>query len=814
MKRFFTILFFHTAFLYLLTAQHYTISGYISDAKNGETLINASVIDMNSLKGLVSNSSGFYSLTLPKGAVKLRYSYVSYNPQITELILQKDTVINIRLSENNTLREITVTGHQNELNVQGSQLSAIDVPITQIKSIPMLLGEVDVIKALQLLPGVQGGTEGTAGIYVRGGGPDQNLILLDGVPVYNVDHALGLFSVFNADAIKNVTLYKGNFPARFGGRLSSVIDLQTKDGDDKNFHGNVNIGLVSAKLNVEGPIVKEKTTFNVSARRTYIDLIAQPLLRFILKDDPDNANANLWLYFYDFNAKIAHKFSDRDRLFFTFYTGDDAISTKLTTNVLYGQSGLTQKDHTDVAWNRGNFISSIRWNHISTNKLFMNMLVSYTRYRYNVSVGNVTEVTDYSESMPAINIKADYISKIGDYSAKVDFDYTPNPNHNIKFGVNHTFHRFRPRIVSMQADFSENISGLPDSAVVFDIGDKDINTHESSFYIEDNFSLNKFIKANIGLHYSTYFVQRKFYHSLQPRFSSRFLLNEQLSFKTGYAYMNQYIHLLSNSSIMLPTDLWVPATKRVAPMKSHQISAGLFYELKDIADFSVEAYYKSLNNLIEYKDGASFIGSNTGWEEKIVTGRGWSYGLEFLAQRSFGKTTGWIGYTWSKSERLFDRSGEELNFGKVFPAKYDRRHDINITLSHKFNDRIDIAGNWLFSTGHCGTLETQNYPGATIPDSDSEYEPALNYISGRNNYRYENYHRLDFGINFHKQKRHGKRTWNISMYNMYNRLNPFIIYQRIEEHPSYGMNATQIERSFVKLSIFPFIPSVGYTFRF
>ncbi len=814
MKFFSTVLFFYLFFVLLSTAQNYTISGYISDAKNGETLINASVIDLNSAKGSVGNSSGFYSLTLPQDSVRLRYSYVSYNPEFIDLYLTKDTIINIRLTANNILQEVTVSGQQNEYRVHGTQLGAVEVAVDQIKSIPTLLGEVDIFKALQLLPGVQGGMEGTSGVYVRGGGPDQNLILLDGVPLYNVDHALGLFSVFNADAIKNITLYKGNFPARFGGRLSSVIDLQTKDGDDKNYHGNINIGLVSAKINLEGPIIKEKTTFNISARRTYLDLFAQPVLRFIMREDENNANANLWLYFYDLNAKITHKFSNNDRLFFTFYTGDDAISTKLITNVYYGMDGSTQKDHTDIAWNRENFVSAIRWNHMITNKLFMNTTASFTRYRYNVSVGNVTKITDNTQITPAANVKSDYISKIDDYSAKVDLDYSPNPEHSIKMGANYTFHGFRPRILSLQAEFSDNVSGLPDSTLIFDIGDKDINTHETNFYVEDNFIINRFIKANAGLHYSAYFVQKRFYHSLQPRLNIRFLLNEHLSLKAGYAYMNQYIHLLSGSSIMLPTDLWVPATKRVKPLNSHQVSTGIFYELKNIADFSVEAYYKSLSNLVEYKDGASFIGSNAGWEDKIVSGRGWSYGIEFLVQRSFEKTTGWLGYTWSKSERLFDRAGEELNFGKVFPAKYDRRHDISITVSHKFNDKIDISGNWLFSTGHCGTLETQEYPAAVIPGADNHYDPPLNYISKRNNYRYENYHRLDFGINFHKQKRHGTRTWNISVYNMYNRLNPFIVYTRSTDYSMSSIERTESEKSFVKLSIFPLIPSVSYTFRF
>jgi hypothetical protein len=363
------------------------------------------------------------------------------------------------------------------------------------------------------------------------------------------------------------------------------------------------------------------------------------------------------------------------------------------------------------------------------------------------------------------------------------------------------------------------------------IGNQNVTANETLAYIEDNISLGPVVKLNAGLHYSNFFVQNQFYQSLQPRLGLRVLLNDNLSLKAGYATMSQYIHLLSNSNISLPTDLWVPVTKRIAPMTSQQVSAGVFYNLMNIVDLSVEGYYKSMDNLIEYKDGATFLGSSTGWEDKVSTGRGWAYGVEFLAQKTIGKTTGWIGYTWSKTERLFDRTGQELNNGLPFPAKYDRRNDVSIVISHKFSERFDIAGTWVYNTGSCGTLALQNYAGTNIPQSAGNnygtvytsgngittyYSPpatTLPYVSSRNNFRYEPYHRLDFGMNFNKKKKHGIRTWNISVYNVYNQLNPFLtsVNSKPQYNPATGQ--TEYRNALIQISIFPILPSVSYTYK-
>lgn len=790
-------------------AQNYTISGHIIDLTSSETMIGSSIIDAKSGKGAASNSYGFYSLTLPKGNVELNFSYVGYGNQRITFNLNKDTIINVSMTENNVLQELTITGHQNELGVKGSQMSAIDVPIALIKKMPALFGETDLIKALQLLPGVQGGTEGSAGFYVRGGGPDENLFLLDGIPVYNVNHMGGLFSVFNADAIKNVTLYKGSFPARFGGRLSSVLDIRMNDGNSKKLHGVFSVGIVSSRFNLEGPLFNEKTTFNISARRTYYDALAQPLLAIAAsQQDIDRLSAGY--YFYDLNAKISHKFSDKDRLYLSTYSGDDVVYANIRESYR-DNANYKSENRIKMDWNWGNLISALRWNHVVSNKLFMNTTAAFTRYRFDMAMGYSSEETDKNlRSYEKQEITVGYKSGIEDYSLKFDFDYNPSPDHDIKFGAAYTNHTFRPGVQFMNESMKNDTLSLINDTT---IGNERILAHETSLYIEDNYNIGSFIKANLGLHYSTFVVQSKFYHSLQPRLSIRALISDKLSFKAGYAYMNQYIHLLSNSNISLPTDLWVPVTKRIKPMTSHQYSAGFFYDLKNIGDLSVEGYYKSMDNLIEYKDGATFMGTSTGWEEKVSMGKGWAYGLEILLQKSFGNTTGWLGYTWSKSERLFDKPGQELNNGNIFPAKYDRRHDISLVVAHTFSEKIDAAGTVVYSTGNSATLALQNYSGQSVSGVYNYYN-SLPYISQRNNYRLPDYFRIDLGVNFHKQKKHGKRTWNLGVYNARNYKNAFLIYPSTDYDYNWVTGEETSVKKLKKLTLFTIIPSISYTYKF
>ena len=809
-----TSLFLFLVFIFQnITAANLTISGFITDQTSGETLLNGSVYDFRSSKGAVSNAFGFYSLSLPAGDVELRCSYVGYGTKTAHFRLVKDTTLNIKLLPSTELGTVTVYGgsSRKEFGVLGAQMGAIEVPISQIKSIPALFGETDVLKALQLLPGVQGGTEGSAGLYVRGGGPDENLLLLDGVPVYNVNHMGGFFSVFNADALKNVTLYKGNFPARFSSRLSSVIDIRMNDGNAKEIHGNYSLGIITSKINLEGPLIKDKTTFNLSYRRTYGDLIIKPVLWYTAQKEKNGNNYSAGYYFYDLNAKITHKISDTDKLFLSLYSGDDAIDMDIKDN--YSTGGQTGYNVTTMGMKWGNLISAFRWNHIINSKLFMNTTASYTRYRFNMLVGNenkskTADETAYTGTEMAIG----YLSGISDYALRTDFDYTPLPGHDVKFGIGYMNHTFRPGVSVFNYSITQGTTASIDTT----FGDKNVRGHEVNMYAEDNLSLGSLLKADVGVNYSMFQVQGQFYHSLEPRLSMRLLLSDKLSFKAGYATMSQYIHMLSNSNLSLPTDLWVPVTKRIQPMDSKQYSVGLFYNLNDVVDLSLESYYKSMNNLIEYKDGAGFMGSSTGWEDKVNMGRGWSYGVEFLAQKTVGQTTGWLAYTWSKSERKFDKPGQEINYGKVFPAKYDRRHNISLTLNHKFSNRFNLSGTWVYYSGNTGTLALKQYKAVDIPDLDWQNVSQIDYISERNNYRLPAYHRMDIGFNWHKQKKHGVRTWNFSLYNAYNQKNPFIVRQSYSKDYVYNPETQTYDsrKILVKTSIFPIIPSISYSYKF
>lgn len=783
-----------------LSAQKRTISGYVMDADSKETLIGATIVDEYSGKGCVSNSYGFYTLTLDKGAVNLQVSYVGYSQQQHAFVLGADTTLSVSLSTNIQLNEVVVEASRGTVSARSSQMSVVELPVQQIKSIPTLFGEADVLKAIQLLPGVQNGSEGSAGMYVRGGGPDENLLLLDGVPVYNVNHMLGFFSVFNPDALKNVTLYKGSFPARFGGRLSSVVDIRMKEGDMRKYHGNVSIGIISSKFNLEGPIIKDKLSFNVSFRRSYSDLLIKPVFWVMRMQEPEVVRLNAGYYFYDLNAKINWKVSDKDRLYLSFYSGDDGIyfSRKFREkiNVQY-ESSSTEK----MKWRWGNKVAALRWNRVLSQRLFMDASANYTQYRHNLGLSMIEsykELTYNAASNSEFSMA--YKSGIHDLTGKVDFDYMPVPNHEIRFGGNYTYHRFRPDVQSLKIINSDIQSHSFDTVA----GSPSVSAHETALYAEDNMTLGEIFRINAGLHYSTFTVENRFYHSLQPRLSLSAMLASNFSIKAGYAYMSQYVHLLSNSSLSLPTDLWVPVTAKIEPMKAHQLSLGCFYELPDLFDVSLEGYYKEMDNLLEYKDGASFFGSSEHWDEKVCMGKGKAYGVELLMQRSFGKTTGWIGYTWAHAKRKFDREGQTINEGKEFPAKYDRRHDISITVQHKFNEKFDLSGTWVFSTGNCGTLGLQYYEGLT----GGSYTPNIAALE-RNNYRLANYHRLDLSFNFHQKYKHASGTWNISVYNAYNRNNPFLVYT------DYKEDAAGHEMKVLKqASLFPIIPSVSYSYKF
>ena len=774
-------------------AQRHTVSGYMTDLSSGESLISAALLEQNSGQGTVTNNYGYYTLTLPAGEVSLEYSYVGYAAESMKFNLTRDTVIHVALKPAaEMLAGASVTASRSEIGVRGTQMSAIEIPVHQIKHVPALAGEIDVIKAIQLLPGVQSGTEGSAGLYVRGGGPDENLLLLDGVPIYNVNHMMGFFSVFNADAIKNVTLYKGSFPARYGSRLSSIVDVRMKDGNDKEYHGSASIGLLSAKFQVEGPIVKGRTTLNLSARRTYYDVLSQPMLALYQRLSGTGDRATGGYYFYDVNAKLTHRFSNRDKLYASYYMGDDRVYAKVKMGDDISDFKL------DMGWNWGNIVGSVRWNHVFGPRLFVNATVNYTQYRHRLDIGGNER---FAGSGGESDFELDYHSLINDISAAADFEFNPSPAHDIRFGATYIRHAFKPSITAVRFK-GEDYSGQQ-SAIDTTYGDKNLFTGEAAAYVEDNWSIVRWLKLNAGLRYSMYSTDGHVYHSLEPRVSLRALFSDNLSFKASWSKMSQSVHMLSNSNISLPTDLWVPVTSRIEPMVSQQAAAGVFYSLGSV-DFSLEAYWKTMENVLEYREGASFFGTASGWEDKVAIGRGWAYGVEFLAQKKTGRLTGWIGYTWSKSMRQFDREGNVINGGNPFPAKYDRRHDLSVTAAFELTKKIDLAATFIYGTGICGSLATRTI--SVIPAYSRMYSTVfptvpVDYLEGRNNYRMPSYQRLDLGVNFKRTFSNGNhRTIAVSVYNAYNRNNPFLVYR----------DGNKLKQ----LSIFPIMPSVSYTYEF
>jgi hypothetical protein len=769
--------------------QKYTISGYVQDMRSGEKVISANVYDMRTKQGTITNDYGFFSLTLDKDSIELSVTFVGYAGYSVSFYLNKDISLNIELDASIQLAEVTITDKKSDKMVKSTQMSMIELPIHQIKALPVLLGEADVLKTLQLMPGVQSGSEGTSGLYVRGGGPDQNLILLDGVPVYNASHLFGFFSVFNADAISNVKLIKGGFPARYGGRLSSVVDIRMKEGNMKEFNGEGSIGNISTKFTFEGPIIKDKTSFIVSARRTYIDVLAAPIIQAVNNSFGTGEKMRAGYFFYDANVKVNHKFSEKDRLYASFYAGRDKAYTYTKQTYVYDDTTNTESAGFDLLW--GNVTGALRWNHIFTNKLFANVTAVYSDYMFQTNQEYKVERGDLVDS----EFKFGYDSGIENFGGTIDFDYRPVPAHSIRFGGNYLYHTFKPGITSYQ--MTEGSSNITQT-----FGNNDIYANEFYGYAEDSWNLSGIIKLNLGLHYSGFAVQNRFYDSFQPRASMRILLNDKMSIKAAYSQMSQYIHLLTNSTIGLPTDLWLPSTDSVLPESSQQVALGFAYNIDNNWDLTVEGFYKTMENLIEYKEGASFLQLSQGWESKIEMGRGYSYGGEILLRKNFGKLTGWIGYTLSWSWREF----ENINFGEPFPYKYDRRHDISIVAMYKLNDNVDFGMTWVYGTGNAVTLGVARYASAFQYDYDEYYNAwnEIEFYNGRNSYRMPSYHRLDFSANIHKEKKWGTRTWSFGLYNAYSRQNPFYLYF------GYQNNARVLKQ----VSLFPIIPSVRYAFKF
>ncbi len=781
-------------------AQEYTVSGFVRDAESGEPLIGAAVYDTVSMRGTTANKYGFYSLKLPAGRRVLRVAYVGYTPQTRTVTLTGDLRWDVQLSGALRLQEVKVVARRKR-PVETIEMSSHSIAPQQLKKVPTLLGERDPLRVVQMLPGVHMGSEASAGYHVRGGSPDQNLILLDGVTVYNANHLFGMFSVFNGDAIQHLELLKGGFPARYGGRISSVLDIRMKEGNTQHFRGDASIGLISARILAEGPIKKNTTAFMISGRRTYIDVLARPFILLAQLANP-NEKGIAGYFFTDWNLKVHHRLSDRDRLYLSAYYGNDKAYFG------YQSRYIDFREDFDGYLRWGNITQSLRWNRVWRNDLFSNLTLVFTRYRFNVGA-KIQEIS-FEPFNDTFEASYDFVSRIQDIGGDYHLEYYLHRHHTVRAGVGYLYHHFRPGVNIIQA----RLTGSPSFDTTF--GNQDISAHEGFAYVEDEFKVGTRLQGNAGVRVAVFNVQGHVYPSVEPRLSLRYTFTEDLVAKASFARMAQFIHLLTNPTISMPTDMWVPATPRVPSQSGNQWAAGLAYALGPF-DLTLEGYYKTMQNVIAYRDGASFIGTSADWESLVTSGRGWSYGAEAMIKKDAGRFNGWVSYTLSWSWRQFD----EINFGRPFPYKYDRRHNLAVVANYVLRDKsfkserktIEVGAAWTYMSGHLATLPEATYP-AIPPERIPWGERVIyllerEYVPYRNNFRFPAYHRLDLALHFTRSWGPWKRTWSIGAYNVYNRFNPFFLYiNTLYTGPHSG------ERVLQQVSLYPILPMINLSISY
>ncbi len=757
-------------------ARH-TVSGYVKDIESGETLIGANVFLENDVSvGTVTNTYGFYSISLPEGVQSIAFSFLGYQTHVDTLTLSENTTLNVLLTQGIEMQEVVVSAiaDEDDENVQSTSMGRVSLPIEQVKILPALLGEVDILKTLQLLPGVSSAGEGSAGFYVRGGGADQNLVLLDEAVVYNSGHFLGFFSVFNSDAIKNTTLIKGGIPAVYGGRLASVVDIQMKEGNNQDFQGEGGIGLISSRLTLEGPIVKNKSSFLISGRRTYGFDLAQPLVK-----QTDFAGTNY--FFYDFNAKINYQFSQRDRVYLSGYFGRDVLTL--------AQPG---RDF-EFKLPYGNATTTLRWNHLFNDKLFFNLSAIYNDYQFKA--GFKQEEFEF-----------DVFSGVRDFTAKFDFDYFPSNEHQVKTGVHATHHRLTPNIITGSAGDEEF-----ENTATAKYG------NEYALYVQDDWKINPWFRVNLGLR-GTMFQKTgpyksgitgktykdgevvKTYSSLEPRIFLNTTLNPNVAFKAGVTATTQYLHLVSNSSSTLPADVWVPSSELVKPQRGWQYAVGYFQNIRrNEFEASVEAYYKSLKDQIDYRE--SYVDNSVDQvENEFVFGDGEAYGMEFFLRKNRGALNGWISYTLSRTERTFP----DIENGRTYPTTYDRTHDMSFVANYTISPKLIAGLVFVYATGKSYTPAERVY--LIDGELQTDYGP-------RNSQRLEPYNRMDVSLTWipnPTSKKNFKSEWVFSIYNAYNRKNTFFLYTDYETDLQSGTADVKA----YKVSIFPILPSVTWNFKF
>ncbi|MEM6263441.1 MAG: TonB-dependent receptor [Bacteroidota bacterium] len=757
----------------------YTLSGYVKDMDNGENLIGASVYSAQLKVGTLTNEYGFFSLRLrSEDSVKVIFSYAGYTPGSKTYLLKKDLQETLYLTpETSVLDEVVIEGKQTyKEEIASTQMGLATISVREAKLIPAL-GEVDILKTLQLKPGVQSGGEGQAGIFVRGGSNDQNLIVLDEAVVYNATHLFGLFSTFNSDAVKDVNLYKGGFPAQYGGRLSSVIDVRLKEGNRQRFAGSGGIGLIASRLTLEGPIKKEKGSFILSGRRTYFDLITRQINRANENNDSDDGDGGFSqipdYYFYDLNAKVNYDLGENDRIFISGYFGRDVF-------------GFDDDNFNfDFLW--GNVTTTARWNHLFNSRLFVNTTFTYSDYDYVIR----------NEFAQAFRFEVG--SQIRDMNLKTDFYWLPNEQHTIRYGVNVVRHEF---------DVGRLEAGSDDGTINFSAGQSFV-AEEFGVYVADDYEVNDKLKVNVGARISGFHNSGTWYWGFEPRFSARYSLSEKVSFKAGVTRMFQYIHLVGNSAASLPTDVWYPSNERIKPQSATQVAGGITFQLGEQWLVTNEVFYKWLGNQVDFRDGAQlFVNDNL--DDEFVFGRGWAYGNELYIQKKVGRITGWIGYTLAWSWRVFDgtfsgefRELDAINEGRKFHPRFDRRHDVSVVALYELNDRWSLTATWVYGTGNAITLPTGR---AVVLDPITSDPRLVPIYEDRNSFRAPAYHRMDAGVVYNMTNKWGSSDLTLSFYNLYNRRNAYFIFIE-DDFETLQSQARQVQ-------LFPIIPSITYNFKF
>lgn len=786
--------------VYTFAQDAFVLSGYVTADESGECLIGATIY--NESNWAVTNEFGFFSIKLQKGEQFVKCSYVGRKEQSLQVNIVKDTSVVFSLQAIEFLDDVVVVAEGRQRNI-GVEMGTLDIPAKLIEDMPTLLGEPDLFKSMQKLPGVQSGMEGFSGIYVRGGGTDENLILLDGALIYNSSHLMGLLSSFTPEAIKQVKLYKSFFPAKYGGRTSSVIDVRTKEGNAWQAHGTVSVGLLDDRVYIEGPLIQDKTTFSVSARGMNTFAI-WPVVKLL--------KSPYFLSFYDLTGKFTHRFKNSDRLYFSVYHGQDKFdySKSSSSEFTYtdelnrSDTGLKIIDENyNIHW--GNTTANLRWTHNFREKLFADLSLSWSKYK--MIEETFQEDMSYTDEQSGYTSKSSNSSGISDMQLSWNLEMTYFRNHSLNFGLSNIIHSFVPQksisqqLVDSGEKKEKNLAYNNENNISF-IGS------ESSIYIEDDFKIGEKFAANVGMRGTIFFTQGKFYSSLEPRIALEYSMLPSLLLRASYSKMSQYVHLLASGNMSLPTDLWVPITKDISPVLSSQYSIGVDYYAPKSWMFSIEAYYKREQNVLEYKDSQLAFTTSVDWEQTVEMGEGESKGIELLVQKQAGKFTGMASYTLSKTDRIFPNG--TINSGKSFPFTYDRRSVIDFYANYKFNNRISVNGAWSFASGN---MVTTSWRSTAILDSKGHVSLAP-HISGRNNFRLSPSHRLDLGVNFKKEKRRGYRTWTFGVYNVYCAMNPNWVVNDTDLLMDNNGNMEGVYHYLSKRTFLPILPSFSYKFVF